>query len=183
MTERSKGFTVWFNGLASAGKSTLANLLKDRLSQQGYSAILMEPDEVRQRLMPDLTYSMEDKTEAVRRFGYIARLIIEGGGVVLIPWIAPLRSVLDEARREVGRFVEVYVDCPIDVCKERDVRGLYIMAERGQVKSLPGVGDPFEMPESAEITVHTGQESPEQCVAAIVRGLEGLGYVQGSASQ
>ena len=96
---------------------------------------------------------------------------------------APLRAVLDEARQEVGRFVEVYVDCPLDVCKERDVRGLYIMAERGQVKSLPGVGDPFEMPESAEITVHTGQESPEQCVAAIVRGLEGLGYVQGSASQ
>ena len=170
------GFTVWFTGLPSAGKSTLARLLEEALRRRGWGVEVLDGDEVRQRLSRGLGYSKADRDENIRRIAYVARLITRCGGVALACAISPYRELREEARREIGRFVEVYVKCPLDVCIARDVKGLYAKALKGELPAFTGVSDPYEEPLSPEVTVETDQETPAESVAKILRRLFELEY-------
>ena len=171
------GFTVWFTGLPSAGKSTLARMLEEALRQRGWRVEVLDGDEVRERLSRGLGFSKADRDENIRRIAYVAKLITRCGGVAVTCAISPYRALREEARQEIGRFVEVYVQCPLDVCIARDVKGLYAKALRGEVPAFTGVSDPYEEPLTPEVTVETDRERPEESLAKILRRLEELGFL------
>jgi adenylyl-sulfate kinase len=174
------GFTVWFTGLPSSGKSTLARMLEQVLIERGQRVEVLDGDEVRLRLSRGLGFSKEDRDENIRRITYVAKLITRCGGVAVTCAISPYRALRDEARQEIGRFVEVYVKCALDVCIDRDVKGLYAKALRGEIPAFTGVSDPYEAPLAPEVVVETDRESPEESLAKILRHLEGLGYLEGA---
>ncbi len=171
------GFVIWFTGLPSAGKSTLARLLEGRLCQRGLRVEVLDGDEVRQRLNRDLGFSKDDRDENIRRIAFVARLLARNGVIVITAAISPYLQVRDEARREIGRFVEVYVKCPLDVCINRDVKGLYRRALAGEVSNLTGISDPYEEPVNPELVVETNREGPETSVGRILTMLEKSGYL------
>ena len=180
MSDQRKGFTVWIVGLGSAGKSTLAQLLETHLRANGYPAVLLEPsskDELKVRIMPDLGFDRDGKMEITRRLGYIARLITQCGGVAIVPWIAPERWALDEVRNEIGSFIEVYIECPLEICKQRDHRGIYVRAVT-EGHPVPGVTELWEPPLNPEVTVNSTRQTPEQELAVIMKRLEDLGYLK-----
>jgi len=172
-----KGFTLWFTGLPSSGKSTLARRVEDVLLERGLRVEVLDGDEVRENLSKGLGYSKEDRDTNIRRIGFVARLLSRNGVVAITAAISPYRDVRDEVRRAIGRFVEVYVECPIDVLKERDVKGLYKKALAGEIKHFTGVDDPYEPPLKAEVVIRSHEETVDQSVARIVSTLEALGYV------
>jgi adenylylsulfate kinase len=171
------GFTVWFTGLPSAGKSTLARMLEEALMQRGWRVEVLDGDEVRERLSRGLGFSKADRDENIRRITYVAKLITRCGGVAITCAISPYRALREEARQEIGRFVEVYVRCPLDVCIARDVKGLYAKALRGELPAFTGVSDPYEEPLTPEVTVETDRERPEESVDKILQRLEELGFL------
>lgn len=179
MGKRDPGFTIWIVGLASAGKSTLARLLEKRLLEHGYRTVLLEPTsgkELWTRLLADLGFHREGKNQMTRRLSYVAKLIAQAGGVAIVPWISPERWTRKEARKEISRFVEVFVDCPLEVCAQRDTRGFY-RAAKERVTDLPGVHEPFEPPLNPEVTVHPDRHTPEEEVAIVMERLKDLGYL------
>jgi adenylyl-sulfate kinase len=171
------GFTVWFTGLPSSGKSTLARLLEEVLVQRGHHVEVLDGDEVRLRLSRGLGFSKEDRDENIRRITYVAKLITHCGGVAVTCAISPYRALRAEARQEIGRFVEVHVKCALDVCIDRDVKGLYAKALRGEIAAFTGVSDPYEAPLAPEVVVETDRESPEESLTKILQRLEALGYL------
>ena len=171
------GFTVWFTGLPSSGKSTLARLLEEVLVQRGQRVEVLDGDEVRLRLSRGLGFSKEDRDENIRRITYVAKLITRCGGVAVTCAISPYRDLRAEARQEIGHFVEVYVKCALDVCIDRDVKGLYAKALRGEIPAFTGVSDPYEAPLAPEVVVETDRESPEESLTKILQRLEALGYL------
>jgi adenylyl-sulfate kinase len=177
------GFTVWFTGLPSSGKSTLARMLEGVLMQRGRRVEVLDGDEVRLRLSRGLGFSKEDRDENIRRITYVAKLITRCGGVAITCAISPYRALRDEARQEIGRFVEVYVKCALDVCINRDVKGLYAKALRGEIPVFTGVSDPYEAPLAAEVVVETDRESPEESLAKILQHLEILRYLEGAPAR
>jgi adenylyl-sulfate kinase len=173
-----RGFTLWLTGLPSAGKSTLAELLAKVLRAEDYPVEILDGDEVRLRLSKGLGFSREDRDENIRRIAYVAKLLSRVGAVAITAAISPYRALRQEAREEIRDFVEVYVACALEECVRRDVKGLYQKALRGEIKAFTGISDPYEPPESPEVTVHTHLESPEQSVARILEALVRLGYVE-----
>ncbi|NIV42763.1 MAG: adenylyl-sulfate kinase [Candidatus Dadabacteria bacterium] len=171
------GFTVWFTGLPSSGKSTLAKVLRDEIENKGKHVEILDGDEVRLRLSKGLGFSKEDRDENIRRISYVARIITRCGAVAITCAISPYRDIRLEARNEIENFVEVFVDCDIEECIRRDVKGLYKKALSGEIKNFTGISDPYEKPESPEITVNTSSETIEQSVKKIVAGLKELGYM------
>ncbi len=171
------GFTVWFTGLPCSGKSTLASLLQKELHGRGLAAEILDGDEVRQRLTKGLGYSKEDREENIRRIAYVAKLLNRVGAVAIAAAISPYRQSREEARGEIGRFVEVYVNCPLDVCVRRDCKGLYAKAMRGEVPSFTGVTAPYEEPHNPEVVVETADESPETSMRRLLTHLELTGYI------
>ena len=171
------GFTVWFTGLPSSGKSTLARMLEQVLVDQGRHVEVLDGDEVRLRLSRGLGFSKEDRDENIRRITYVAKLITRCDGVAITCAISPYRALRDEARQEIGRFIEVYVKCALDVCIDRDVKGLYAKALRGEIPVFTGVSDPYEAPLAPEVIVETDREAPEESLTKILRRLEALGYL------
>jgi adenylyl-sulfate kinase len=171
------GFTVWFTGLPSSGKSTLARLLEEVLVERGQRVEVLDGDEVRLRLSRGLGFSKEDRDENIRRITYVAKLITRCGGVAITCAISPYRSLRHEARQEIGRFIEVYVKCALDVCIHRDVKGLYAKALRGEISAFTGVSDPYEAPLTPEVVVETDRESRGESLAKILQRLEALGYL------
>ncbi len=171
------GFTVWFTGLPCSGKSTLASLLQKELHGRGLAAEILDGDEVRQRLTKGLGYSKEDREENIRRIAYVAKLLNRVGAVAIAAAISPYRQSREEARGEIGRFVEVYVNCPLDVCVRRDCKGLYAKAMRGEVPSFTGVTAPYEEPHNPEVVLETADESPETSIRRLLTHLELTGYI------
>ena len=175
---RREGFCVWFTGLPSAGKSTLARLLEAELVRRGRHVEVLDGDEVRLRLTKGLGFSKEDRDENIRRISYVARLLARNGVVAITAAISPYRAVRAEARQEMERFVEVYVRCPLDVCIQRDVKGLYKKALAGEVKNFTGVSDPYEEPLAPELVIESSQEDKEASVRRILARLEELGHIR-----
>ncbi|MBI3952222.1 MAG: adenylyl-sulfate kinase [Acidobacteria bacterium] len=172
-----KGFTVWFTGLPSSGKSTLARMLESVIQQRGFHVEVFDGDEVRLRLSKGLGFSKQDRDENIRRIAYVARLVTRSGGVAITCAISPYREIRDGARKEIGRFVEVFVRCPVEKCIERDVKGLYKKALNGEIQNFTGISDPYEEPLSPEVVVDSHLESAEESLAKIVRRLEDLSYI------
>jgi ATP sulfurylase/adenylyl-sulfate kinase len=175
----SKGFVVWFTGLSGAGKSTIANALKEELGRRGRHVELLDGDEVRTHLSKGLGFSKEDRDTNIRRIGYVARLVARSGGVAITAAISPYRGVRDEVRAETAAgFVEVFVRCPLDTLVERDVKGLYKKALAGEIANFTGVSDPYEEPLHPEVVCDTSRESLPQSLSKVVDQLERLGHLE-----
>jgi adenylyl-sulfate kinase len=172
-----EGFTVWFTGLPSSGKSTLAGLLAEALQGRGVSVEVLDGDEVRTVLTKGLGFSREDRDENIRRIAWVAKLLTRHGVVAITAAISPYRPARERARQEIGRFVEVYVKCPVEICAQRDVKGLYARAQRGEIEQFTGISDPYEEPLRPEVTVETHRQSPEESLRAILAYLEETGWV------
>lgn len=172
-----RGFTLWFTGLPCSGKTTLADAVAEELRKRGLKVERLDGDVVRRTLSRDLGFSREDREENIRRVAFVAKLLTRNGVVVLTSFVSPYRKVREEARKEIGDFVEVYVKCPLEVCMQRDVKGMYKKALAGEIKDFTGVSDPYEEPLNPEIIVETNKESVEACVSKILKELEGIGYL------
>ncbi|MGH7802268.1 MAG: adenylyl-sulfate kinase [Thermodesulfobacteriota bacterium] len=172
-----KGFTVWFTGLPSSGKSTLARMLEKVLNDLDFHVEVLDGDEMRLRLSKGLGFSKEDRDENIRRISYVAKIVTRCEAVAITCAISPYREIRDEARKEIGRFLEVYVKCPLEECIRRDVKGMYKKALSGEIKNFTGISDPYEEPRNPEIVVETNKETHEESLSKIVSGLIELGYV------
>ena len=176
-----KGFTLWFTGLSGAGKSTMSSPIAARLRDHGLKVEVLDGDEVRTHLSKGLGFSKEDRDTNIRRIGWVAKTLSKHGVVAITAAISPYKDIRNEVRDHVTKagagFVEIYVHCPIDVLAERDVKGLYKKALAGEIKNFTGVSDPYEAPESPDVTVDTSKESIEESVSKIMAKLVELGYV------
>lgn len=167
-----RGMTVWLTGLSSSGKSTVGQALYDRLWAMGHRVELLDGDTVRLSLGKGLGFSKEDRDENIRRIGFVAELLTRNGVVVIVSAISPYRSVREEVRRQIGAFVEVYVNAPLSVCEQRDVKGLYRKARSGQLPGFTGVDDPYEPPENPEVECRTDLETQQESTERVLRYLE-----------
>jgi adenylylsulfate kinase len=179
----NRGFTLWFTGLSGAGKSTLADIVEREIRARGRNVEVLDGDVVRTNLSKGLGFSKEDRDTNIRRIGFVAHLLSRNGVAVITAAISPYKDVRDECRQMIGEsFVEVYVKCPVEVCAERDVKGLYKKAMAGEIPHFTGVSDPYEEPDAAELVVETNHESPEESAARIVARLEELGFLAPAAA-
>lgn len=171
------GFTLWFTGLSGSGKSTLARSVERALQGRGRHVEVLDGDEVREHLSQGLGYSKADRDTNVRRIAWVAKLVTRSGGIAITAAISPYRAIRDEARESIGRFVEVFVRCPLDVLVQRDTKGLYARAIRGEIGEFTGVSDPYEEPLAPEVVVDSDIETIDESVARILKKLEALGYL------
>jgi adenylyl-sulfate kinase len=176
MTEQ-KGFTLWFTGLSGSGKTTLAKALETELRARGLKVERLDGDIVRQSLTRDLGFSKEDRDKNIERVTFVAKLLTRNGVAVLCSFISPYIARRDKSRQEIGNFVECYVECPLDVLTERDVKGLYKRALAGEIENFTGVSDPYEPPPNPEIVVNSATQTIAESMAIILQRLEELGYV------
>ena len=174
-----QGICLWFTGLSGSGKSTTAEILTSLLLERGRQVTLLDGDVVRTHLSKGLGFSREDRDTNILRIGFVAGEIARHGGIVVAAAISPYRTTRNEVRKMVGesRFIEIFVDTPIEVCEQRDVKGLYARARRGQITGFTGVDDPYEVPVDPELTLHTIDVSPKQNAQEIVEYLELHGYL------
>jgi adenylylsulfate kinase len=172
------GFTIWFTGLSGAGKSTLSAIVQERLGKRGRNVEILDGDVVRTHLSKGLGFSKEDRDTNIKRIAFVCSLLTRNGVACISAAIAPYRETRAWARNEIGNFVEVYVKCPIEVCRDRDVKGLYKLADEGKLKGFTGVDDPYEEPENPELVVETDKETPAQSAQRILVKLEELGYLE-----
>jgi adenylylsulfate kinase len=167
-----RGAILWFTGLSGAGKSTLAHAVEEALHQQGCRTFVLDGDNVRHGLCCDLGFSNEARIENIRRVGELAKLFMEAGVIVLTAFISPFRADRERVRGMVkhGDFFEIYCDSPIEVCEQRDVKGMYKKARAGQIAEFTGISSPYEAPGNPELTVNTGtaELSVEKCVVQII---------------
>src|SRR5215472_16598262 len=173
-----KGFTLWFTGLSGAGKTTISRLLEGHLRERDSRLEILDGDVVRENLSKGLGFSKEDRDTNIRRIAYVARLITRSGGVAITAAISPYRATRDEARGQIGPFVEVFVRCPLPSLVQRDTKGLYAKALRGEIAQFTGVSDPYEEPLAAEVVVDTDIESVSESAAKVLHKLEALGYLR-----
>jgi adenylylsulfate kinase len=155
----AQGLTVWFTGLSSAGKSTISKSVYEQLQAVGYKTEWLDGDEVRQHLSKGLGFNKEDRDENVLRIGYVAERLTRNGVITLVSAIAPYRATREKIRNQIGAFIEVYVNAPIDVCERRDLKGIYQRARAGEMRGVTGIDDPYEPPLAAEIECHTDRET------------------------
>ncbi len=174
-----KGCVIWFTGLSGSGKSTLANAVEHVLHQQNHHTYVLDGDNVRHGLNKNLGFSPEDREENIRRIGEVAKLFADAGTIVMTAFISPYRDDRDQARELIaeGRFVEVFVDCPLEVCEGRDTKGLYKKARAGEIKEFTGISAPYESPAAAEVTVNTAELSIEESAQVVVAALVKAGLV------
>ncbi len=185
-----RSLILWFTGLSGAGKSTLANALEARLHEESCATIVLDGDNVRHGLCGDLSFSADDRVENIRRIGEMAKLFIDAGIIAITAFISPFRSDRRRVRELVANdeFIEIYCRCSLETCENRDVKGIYKKARRGEIKDFTGISSPYEEPKLAEIIVDTDKHNVEECVNHIVARLESFGTFhktlpEGSAQQ
>ena len=180
-----QGFCLWFTGLSGAGKSTTAEILTTRLLEHGRQVTVLDGDVVRTNLSKGLGFSKEDRDTNIRRIGFVAAEIARHGGGVICAAVSPYRGTRNECRAMVGsdRFIEIFVDAPLDVCEQRDAKGMYRLAREGKIKNFTGVDDPYEPPHNAELVIDTVARSAEENAELILAYLVGQGFVLPSADQ
>lgn len=183
MPQREKGVVIWFTGLAGSGKSTIASGVAQRLADMGLDVENLDADIVRANLSPNLGFSIEARDENTKRLAWLAQLLSKYGVNVVIAAVATLRYFRDRARQWCEKFVEVYVDAPLEVCMQRDPKGLYARAARGEVQDVDGIHIPYEEPLNPEVHLRTDQMSIEECVDAVMNKLFELGYIRQPAAQ
>jgi adenylylsulfate kinase len=171
------GVTVWFTGLPCSGKSAIADRAAEILKDRGYRVERLDGDIVRQDLTRDLGFSKADRDENIRRVTFVSKLLSRNGVLVLTSFISPYAEMRDAARRQIGDFFEVYVKCPLDVCVQRDVKGMYKKAMAGQIKEFTGVSDPYEEPLRPELVLETDRENLEQSTDRLLQALQARGYL------
>ena len=166
-----KSVVLWFTGLSGAGKSTIAHSVEEKLYQQGCKTFVLDGDNVRHGLSGDLGFSDEDRKENLRRIGEVSKFFIEAGTITLTAFISPFRDDRERVRSLMphGDFLEIYVDCSIEVCESRDVKGLYKRARAGEVKEFTGISAPYELPEKPELVVNTDQQTLEESVESVIQ--------------
>lgn len=173
----STGATIWLTGLSGAGKTTIAQALAETLRSRGLPVEVLDGDVVRQYLSKGLGFSKEDRDENIRRIGFVAQLLTRNGVYTIVSAISPYRAVRREVRSMIGRFVEVYVNAPLEVCESRDVKGLYAKARAGVIRGFTGIDDPYEAPEQAEVECRTDRDELPACIEQILAQLQALGYL------
>lgn len=172
-----QGFTLWFTGLSGAGKTTVSRIVAEELRRRGMKVEVLDGDVVRENLSKGLGFSKQDRDTNIRRIGWVCEVLTRNGVVAIGAAISPYREIRDEIRSKIGRFVEVYAECPIDVLAERDIKGLYKKALRGEIKNFTGVDDPYEPPVNPDVTIRSDREGIEESAAKVLARLEELGYV------
>ena len=172
-----RGFVVWLTGLSGSGKSTLACALESLLRERGQKVEVLDGDVVRTNLSKGLSFSKEDRDTNIRRIGFVCKLLARNGVAAIAAAISPYREVRDEVRREIGDFVEVYVKCSLDVLVERDAKGLYTKALRGEISNFTGISDPYEEPLNPEVIVETDRQTEEESLSTLVARLEELAWL------
>lgn len=180
MTPRSfthQGFTLWFTGLSGSGKSTISSIIEKRLREAGAKIEVLDGDVVRENLSKGLGFSKEDRDINIRRIGFVCELLARNGVIAMVAAISPYRAVREEIRSRIANFVEVYVECPLEVVAGRDVKGLYKKAIAGEIPQFTGVSDPYEPPLHPEVVVHSDKESPEESAQRVWAKLEELGLI------
>jgi adenylylsulfate kinase len=171
------GAVVWFTGLPSSGKSTIAQAVNRELLARGCAVELLDGSEVRESLSRGLGFSRDDREENVRRIGYVAKLLSRNGVIAICAAVSPFRATRDEVRRNTTNFVEVYVDCPVEVAEQRDGDGMYARARRGEILEFTGVNAPYEPPDAPEVHIHAARESAEEGARKVLRTLEMIGII------
>ena len=168
------GTILWFTGLSGSGKTTLSIALENLLFQRNVLVTILDGDIVRSGLNQDLGFSAEDRKENIRRIGEVAKLLANQAFLVIVAFISPFREDRELIRQSVedGRFIEVFIDCPLQVCEERDTKGLYKKARKGEISDFTGISSPYEPPVSPEILLKTAENSVEECVGQIIQFLE-----------
>jgi adenylylsulfate kinase len=175
---RERGAVIWFTGLSGSGKTTIAHIVEDKLLEAGAPIEILDGDVVRENLSKGLGFSKEDRDVNIRRIAFVAHLLQRNGVFVITAAISPYRAIREEARAMIKDFIEVYAEAPLEVCEERDVKGLYAKARAGEIKGFTGVDDPYEPPSGAEVTCHTDKETPEESAEKVIQKLLELKYLE-----
>lgn len=176
--QKERGFTLWFTGLSGAGKTTIADIVEHELRERERRVEVLDGDIVRTNLSKGLGFSREDRNINVLRIGFVANLLTRNGVGVIVSAISPYKEARDQVRRRIIDFVEVFVDAPLEVCAERDVKGLYKKAYSGEIKAFTGVSDPYEPPAAPDIVLKTDEEEPQESARKVLEKLEFYGYLQ-----
>ena len=175
---RERGCVIWFTGLSGSGKTTIAQIVEHRLLDAGVPIEILDGDVVRENLSKGLGFSKEDRDINIRRIAFVAHLLQRNGAFVITAAISPYRAIRNEARAMIKDFVEVYAEAPLEVCEERDVKGLYAKARAGEIKGFTGIDDPYEPPSSPEVVCNTAEETPEQSAQKVLERLVELKYLE-----
>lgn len=176
-TPPHQGFTLWFTGLSGAGKTTVSTLIVERLRAHNAKVELLDGDLVRKHLSKGLGFSKEDRDTNIRRIGFVCELLSRNGVIAVAAAISPYRAVRDEVRRRIPNFVEVYVECPIEVLIARDTKGMYRQALEGKLPQFTGVSDPYEAPLNPEIVLHTAAQTAQESADEVWEALRGMGLL------
>lgn len=182
---KHRGTVVWFTGLSGSGKSTLAHALEKRLFDIGCQTVVLDGDNIRHGLSSDLTFSETDRHENIRRIGEVAKLFAETGLIAITAFISPFRADRERVRGLMphGDFFEIYVDCPLEVCEARDVKGLYEKARAGKITAYTGISSPYEPPERPECVVNTAEQTQDVCLRQLIQMLALQGVINVDPAQ
>lgn len=174
---KQKGVTIWFTGLSGAGKTTIALDIEKRLKERGLKVEVLDGDTVRNNLSPDLGFSPQERSENIRRVSYIAQLLTRNEIITLCALISPYRQDREEARIMIGKFVEVYVNTPLETCEQRDIKGLYRKARLGEIENFTGISDRYEPPLNPELEIITAGVAVEECAEKVINYLLDHEYI------
>jgi adenylylsulfate kinase len=176
--EQERGFTLWFTGLSGAGKTTIADIVEHELRERDRRVEVLDGDIVRTNLSKGLGFGRDDRNINVLRIGFVANLLTRNGVAVIVSAISPYKEARDQVRRRIIDFVEVFVDAPLEVCAERDVKGLYAKAFSGEIPQFTGVSDPYEPPAAPDLTIKSAEEAPLDSACKVIEKLEFYGYLK-----
>ncbi|MFX0138304.1 MAG: adenylyl-sulfate kinase [Candidatus Hodarchaeota archaeon] len=172
-----KGFTLWFTGLPCSGKSVLADVVAQDLRERGMKVERLDGDIVRKSLTRDLGFTEEDRNMNIERVTFVAKLLTRNGVAVLASFVSPYNKIRAYSRKEIGDYILVYVKCPVEVCEQRDTKGMYAKARAGEIKNFTGIDHPFEEPNHADIIVESDKQTVEECKKVILDALDKMGYI------